>query len=180
MERTKHVFTETKRDQSRQGYNLPVRYLAFFGYRGCDVRRFDFTALRNLQLNPELRVSGDRRNASRTTKITLRGSRGMITDADAVILAKDEMIYNVTFYRDASQNTKVHYAAFTRAISEAIDIIEENGGELSVDFVIRRKEAETEDEEAKYRRRRRRLGVLFRLGRIRSGAANPRNAMAQQ
>ncbi|MFH1880231.1 MAG: penicillin-binding transpeptidase domain-containing protein, partial [Bacillota bacterium] len=74
----------------------------------------------------------------RTTKISLRGSRGMITDADAVILAKDEMIYNVTFYRDASQNSAADYKAFTQAISDGIDIIEKNGRELNVDFVIER------------------------------------------
>ena len=85
------------------------------------------------------------RKRRRTTKITLRGSRGMITDADAVILAKDEMIYNVTFYRDASQNSTDEYKAFTQAISEAIDIIEANGNELSVSFVIRRREATDEE-----------------------------------
>jgi len=93
--------------------------------------------LANLQLNSGEEYTQDA-ESRRTTKITLRGSRGMITDADAVILAKDEMVYNVTFYRDASQNSKADYAAFTKSISEAIDIIEENGSELSVDFVIQR------------------------------------------
>ena len=132
-------------DPSRQGYNLPVRYLAFLG---IVVVMFVvlITGVANLQLNGSYDYQ-QTAETRRTTKITLRGSRGMISDADAVILAKDEMIYNVTFYRDASQNSNVQYAAFTRAISEAIDIIEENGGELSVDFVIRRKEA-GEDEAA--------------------------------
>ena len=76
----------------------------------------------------------------RTTTITLRGSRGMITDADAVILAMDEPIYNVTFYRDASQNSQSQYAAFTRSIVETIDIIEMGGNELTVEFVIQRDE----------------------------------------
>ena len=62
----------------------------------------------------------------------------MITDSEAVILAKDEPIFNVTFYRDASQNGKEDYIAFTNAISDTIDIIEKNGNELNVDFVIER------------------------------------------
>ena len=125
-------------DSSRQGYNLPVRFLAFFG---IVVVMFVvlITGIANLQLNAGYAYQ-ETAETKRTTKITLRGSRGMITDADAVILAKDEMIYNVTFYRDASQNRATDYAAFTKAISEAIDIIEENGNELSVDFVIRRAE----------------------------------------
>ncbi len=131
------------RDPMRQGYNLPVRYLAFLGIV-IVIFVFLITGIAGLQLNAgyEYQQTAETR---RTTKITLRGSRGMITDADAVILAKDEMIYNVTFYRDASQNTTSDYIAFTQAISEAIDIIEANGSELTVDFVIRRKQAGEEE-----------------------------------
>ena len=131
------------RDPMRQGYNLPVRYLAFLGIV-IVIFVFLITGIAGLQLNAgyEYQQTAETR---RTTKITLRGSRGMITDADAVILAKDEMIYNVTFYRDASQNSTSDYIAFTQAISEAIDIIEANGSELTVDFVIRRKQAGEEE-----------------------------------
>jgi len=125
-------------DPSRQGYNLPVRYLTFLGIV-LVMFVVLITGIANLQLNAGYEYS-QTAETRRTTKITLRGSRGMITDADAVILAKDEMIYNVTFYRDASQNSSTNYKEFTNAISEAIDIIEENGNELSVDFVIRRAE----------------------------------------
>ncbi len=130
-------------DPSRQGYNLPVRYLTFLG---IVIVMFVvlITGVANLQLNASYEYQ-QTAETKRTTKITLRGSRGMITDADAVILAKDEMIYNVTFYRDASQNSTDDYKAFTQAISEAIDIIEANGNELSVSFVIRRRQA-TEEE----------------------------------
>ena len=76
--------------------------------------------------------------SSRTTTITLRGSRGMITDADAVILARDADIYNVTFYRDASQNSAAQYRELTQSIVETVEIIERNGNELDVDFVIER------------------------------------------
>ncbi|HNW85418.1 MAG TPA: penicillin-binding transpeptidase domain-containing protein [Candidatus Limiplasma sp.] len=125
-----------KRRLDRKEYNLGARYLVFLG---VVVALFAYLTigLVNLQLK-----SGDdyQQNAEdrRTTKITLRGSRGMITDADAVILAKDEMVYNVTFYRDASQNSKKQYAEFTKSISDAIDIIEGNGNKLSVSFVIER------------------------------------------
>ncbi len=68
----------------------------------------------------------------RTTKVTLRGSRGMITDANSVIMAQDESIYNVTFYRDGSQNSEDEYKSFTDSIAQTIGIIEKNGGKLSV------------------------------------------------
>ncbi len=76
--------------------------------------------------------------SKRTTTVTLRGSRGMITDADSVILAQDESVYNVTFYRDGSQNSKDDYAAFTESITKTIDIIEKNGGKLSLSSVFER------------------------------------------
>ena len=60
----------------------------------------------------------DSAESRRTTTITLRGSRGMITDADAVILARDADIYNVTFYRDASQNSAAQYRELTQSIVE--------------------------------------------------------------
>lgn len=74
----------------------------------------------------------------RTKTIALRGKRGMITDADSVILANDEYIYNVTFYKDASSLTRAQYAVFSQSIVDTIEIVERNGGELSVEFVIAR------------------------------------------
>ncbi|NLI22650.1 MAG: hypothetical protein GX418_14020 [Clostridiales bacterium] len=125
-----------RRRLDRKEYNLGGRYLIFLG---VVIAMFLYlvSGLINLQLRSgsEYQQSAETR---RTTKITLRGSRGMITDADAVILAKDEMVYNVTFYRDASQNSKKEYAAFTQAISQTIDIIQANGGKLAVKFVIER------------------------------------------
>ena len=98
-----------------------------------------FFGLATLQLtsSDEYTETAEKR---RTTTITLRGSRGMITDADAVILAMDQSIYNVTFYRDASQNSQKEYAAFTQSIMETIGIIELGGNELDVSFVIQRNE----------------------------------------
>jgi len=77
-------------------------------------------------------VYGNQAKSKRTTKVTLRGSRGMITDVNSVIMAQDEDIYNVTFYRDGSQNLVSEYKTFTDAIAQTIGIIEKNGGQLSV------------------------------------------------
>ncbi len=122
----------------RQGYNLGGRYIAFLAITLC-MFGYLISGVFRLQLveSDDYTQSADSR---RTTTITLRGSRGMITDADAVILARDAEIYNVTFYRDASQNSSKQYAAFTKSICETIDIIEKNGNELDVSFVIRRSE----------------------------------------
>ena len=80
----------------------------------------------------------------------------MITDADAVILARDADIYNVTFYRDASQNSAAQYRELTQSIVEAVEIIERNGNELDVDFVIER-DPETNEVDFQLRQRRERL-----------------------
>ncbi len=85
-------------------------------------------------------VYAEKAEAGRTKKIVLRGKRGMITDADSVILAEDQLIYNVTFYKDVSQNSSSSYQTFTRSIMDAISIIEKNGGTLSISFNIQRNE----------------------------------------
>ena len=73
---------------------------------------------------------------TRTKTIALRGKRGNISTSDSVIMAEDELIYNVTFQKDATDNTKALYQQYTASILETIDIIEKNGGEIAVDFVI--------------------------------------------
>ena len=76
----------------------------------------------------------------RTKTIVLRGKRGNITDADSVILAKDELVYNITFYKDGSNVAKSDYYEYTQSIIETIQIIERNGGKLAFDYVIARDE----------------------------------------
>ena len=93
----------------------------------------------SLQLK-DSEVYAEKAEAGRTKKIVLRGKRGMITDADSVILAEDQLIYNVTFYKDVSQNSSSSYQTFTRSIMDAISIIEKNGGTLSISFNIQRNE----------------------------------------
>ncbi|MBR6028751.1 MAG: hypothetical protein IKP40_06625 [Clostridia bacterium] len=83
-------------------------------------------------------VYAEQAASSRTKTIALRGKRGNIIDADSVILAQDENIYNVTFYKDASQTSKAAYERFTRSIVETISIIERNGNFLAIEFNIER------------------------------------------
>ena len=126
------------RREKREGYNLNGRYIfVLVVILGMFV--YLFSGLAELQLRSSTDYE-EKAESRRTTTVVLRGSRGMITDADAVILAKDEPIYNVTFYRDASQNSQSQYRNFTLSIQQAIEIIENNGNELSVSFVIRRNE----------------------------------------
>ena len=80
----------------------------------------------------------EKADETRTKTIALRGKRGNISTSDSVIMAEDELIYNVTFQKDATDNTKELYRQYTASILETIDIIEKNGGEISVDFVIDR------------------------------------------
>jgi penicillin-binding protein 2 len=75
---------------------------------------------------------------TRSKTIALRGKRGNISTSDSVIMAEDELIYNVTFQKDATDNTKALYQKYTTSILETIDIVEKNGGKIAVDFVIDR------------------------------------------
>ena len=95
--------------------------------------------LASLQLR-ESDVYAEKAESGRTKKIVLRGKRGNITDADSVVLATDELIYNVTFYKDAGQTSKSSYETFTRSILNTIEIIERNGGEMAIRFNIQRDE----------------------------------------
>lgn len=128
-----------KRIMSNQGgYSPRARYWSFVAVVGA-IFIYLLSGVFNLQMRSSDEYE-QKAESRRTTKITLRGSRGMITDSNAVILAHDEPIYNVTFYRDAGQRSQAEYKAFTESIVEAIDIIERNGNELSVSFVIERNE----------------------------------------
>ena len=97
------------------------------------------SGLISLQLNQSEEMA-EKAEGTRTKSIALRGKRGNITSADSVVLAEDELIYNVTFQKDASANTKALYQSYTASIIDTIQIIEKNGGTLSLSFVIRRNE----------------------------------------
>ena len=97
------------------------------------------SGLVNLQLQNSEEYA-ERAEATRTKTVALRGKRGNITSADSVVLAEDQEIYNVTFQKDASANSKALYARYTASIIETINIIEKNGGEMAIQFVILRNE----------------------------------------
>lgn len=79
-------------------------------------------------------------DVNRIKNIRLTGTRGMITDSNSFVLAMSEDMYNVTFYRTSKENKAADYKRFTDSILEVINIIEKNGGQLSVTFPIRRSE----------------------------------------
>lgn len=105
--------------------------LAMFGYLVSGLVRLQL-------VNSE--EYAEKAESVRTKNIIIRGVRGNITDADSVILAKDELVYNITFYKDGSNVAKKDYYQYTQSIVEALEIIERNGGSLAFEYDIRRDE----------------------------------------
>jgi len=70
--------------------------------------------------------------------IRLTGKRGMITDAESVVLAMSEDVYNVNFLLTNSQVNETGFKRFTPSILETKRIVESYGGQLLSDFVIQR------------------------------------------
>ena len=95
------------------------------------------SGLVNLQLNQSDEFV-EKADVTKTKTIALRGKRGNISTSDSVIMAEDELIYNVTFQKDATANTKELYQKYSASILETIGIVEKNGGEIAVSFVIQR------------------------------------------
>ena len=65
--------------------------------------------------------------------IAIRGTRGMITDVNSVVLAMSEKTYNVTFYRESND-----WDYPTKMLLEAIEIIERYGGAIELTAPVRR------------------------------------------
>ncbi|MBR2822481.1 MAG: hypothetical protein IKE24_02195 [Clostridia bacterium] len=124
---------EPKKKKLRPGMG---RYIAFLFVLAA-IFTYLISGLVNLQLRQEDYYQ-EKAESTRTKTIALRGKRGNIVSSDSVILATDELIYNVTFYKDASTVSAASYRAYTASIIETIKIIEKNGGEMAIDFVIRR------------------------------------------
>lgn len=127
---------KNEKNHIQSDYSQITRYL-ILGVITLVLCFFLVNRLYNLQMKSNDKYS-ETASSQRKTTIPLRGSRGIITDSEAVILAHDEKIYNVSFYRDASQRSKKEYARFTDSIVKTIDIIEKNGNELTVKFIIER------------------------------------------
>ena len=114
----------------------------FWRYVGFLVILFGiFVWLVSGLVNLQLRQSEEfveKAEDTRTKTIALRGKRGNITTSDSVVMAEDELIYNVTFQKDATANTKELYRRYTDSILETIGIVEKNGGTMAISFVIQR------------------------------------------
>ncbi len=114
----------------------------FWRYAGFLVILFGIfvwlvSGLVSLQLNQTEELA-EKASNTRTKTIALRGKRGNITTSDSVLMAEDQLIYNVTFQKDATINSKEEYKAYTASILETIRIVEKNSGSISVSFVIER------------------------------------------
>ena len=116
----------------------------FWRYTGFVVILFGiFVWLVSGLINLQLRQSdlfAEKVEDTRTKTIALRGKRGNISTSDSVLMAEDELIYNITFQKDATANTSELYRKYTASILETINIVEKNGGAIAVSFVIERDE----------------------------------------
>ena len=63
-----------------------------------------------------------------TNTIITKGRRGTIYDRNGLVLAYDEVCFNVCFMRDGDNRTDYYSAVYTEALIRAIDIIEAGGG----------------------------------------------------
>jgi penicillin-binding protein 2 len=72
--------------------------------------------------------------------IAITGMRGKILDANMIPLAHDIKCYNIQFYRDPTRTSSAHRQEYTRAIIEAIRIIEGNGKRTIGGFWLERDE----------------------------------------
>ena len=87
-----------------------------------------------------LQIENGEQNAESTASqsiksIAVKGSRGMITDINSVVLAKSEKAYNVTFYRENND-----WAYPTKQLLEAIQIVESYGGSVTISSPLVRSE----------------------------------------
>ncbi|MCL2671228.1 MAG: penicillin-binding transpeptidase domain-containing protein [Clostridiales bacterium] len=73
-----------------------------------------------------------------TETVYSAGKRGVITDRNGVVLAADEVTYNVSFYRDPTRRTPEDSARYTESLLTAIAIIEGGGGTVDDRFYIER------------------------------------------
>lgn len=73
--------------------------------------------------------------------IRLTGKRGMITDAESVVFAMSEDVYNVSFLvTDAEVRSSNRRKELTPSILKTIEIVKSYGGTMKNDFVIQRNE----------------------------------------
>ena len=93
--------------------------------------------------NLTLTQGGELSTQSESKKIrslTLKGSRGQITDITGIPLAYDQSSYDIQFLRDPTRNSTTDKAYYTSVLSEAIALIEQGGGTTIDTFNIVRNE----------------------------------------
>ena len=118
------VFRKPRKERSKD-HKINTRFLVFLGGVALMFGVL-FFGLYRLQI--ERGEDYAAATASQSVKrIAVKGSRGMITDINSVVLAKSEKAYNVTFYRE---NEDWDYP--TKQLLEAIRIVERYGGTVSV------------------------------------------------
>lgn len=126
--------------EARSEKKQPIQWRFLFGIL-IILAMFSYLAsgLISLQLQ-DSEIYAEQSDSIRTKTIVLRGKRGNITDANSVILAQDELIYNVTFYKDPTQRSRSQYLAFSKSIVSTAEIVKRNGGKLAISFNIERNE----------------------------------------
>ena len=125
-------FRKSRRDRGKDA-KLNVRFIVFLTGVAAMFGVLFFGLFR-LQIENGEQYAQATSNQS-IKKIAVKGSRGMITDVNSVVLAKSEKAYNVTFYRE---NEDWDYP--TKQLLEAIQIVEKYGGTVSVTSPLIRNE----------------------------------------
>lgn len=89
-------------------------------------------SLANLQVRPEEEY-GAIAESTMTKTITERGTRGQILDANGALLAYDQKIYNIEFYRDPTSGQDQN-GEYSKAIWEVIKLIRAEGKDITFEF----------------------------------------------
>ncbi len=116
--------------------HMNIRYLFFaglvvIGFIAIVAKLYDLQIARHDQYATTA-------GSDRVKTIRLTGKRGMITDADSVVLAISEDVYNLTFQMDSSQIYASDYQKLTNSILETFNILAQYGREIDLTFVIER------------------------------------------
>lgn len=116
--------------------HMNIRYLAFIvlifvGFIAIVARLYTLQVVNHEQYATSA-------GSNRVKTIRLTGKRGMITDADSVVLAVSEDVYNLTFQMDSSQIHASDYKKLTKSILDTFDILADYNRDIDLTFVIER------------------------------------------
>ncbi len=114
--------------------NTKIQFSICFGVLAL-VFAFLIVGLANLTLSQgELLAQESETKKVRT--LTVKGTRGQITDVTGIPLAYNQKSYNVEIVKDPSRTTSTDKSYFTDVIDRTIKIVEENGGTTIDTFAI--------------------------------------------